>query len=308
MTGLNHLHIGLFIPSRSRDYDTVESALWIRALQMVEPLEALGYEVSVNNPFRRYDVAIYHRGMRRNAVRIIKFLKHTAKRVYWDTCVDYFDPHEACDAEQVECARKIAQLVEGICVPTNGIAESARRFNDNVFVMPDPVCLDYFSPIKTRIEWDSPVFGWSGVSHKACFLNPYAQFLGGRTLIISEKPPDLPFDYQFSRWRYGSFCEDLLKCDIAFLPRRLDSTYTANNSSFKALVFAVLGIPIIANALPSYRELAQHFDAIAFLEDFDDDPQRAMESLRGKDCSPERVRQAYDRTYWAHQLAGWLHG
>ena len=42
------MRIGLFLPTFRSDYDRVQSAIWIRALQMVAPLRALGHEVSVD--------------------------------------------------------------------------------------------------------------------------------------------------------------------------------------------------------------------------------------------------------------------
>lgn len=302
------MRIGLFVPTLRRDYDRVQSAIWIRALQMVEPLRALGHDVSVNNPFRRYDVAIYHRGMLRRSVAFVRFLRRIAGRVYWDTCVDYFEPHEAADREHVDSARAIARIADGVCVPTVGIAESARLFSDNVFIMPDPVDLQHFAQLKSNVDWDNPVFGWSGVAVKAAPLDAYAALLDGRTRIIAEMPPALSFRYEFERWHHQSFPAALRRCDVAFLPRTLESTYTINNSSFKALVFAVLGIPIIANRLPSYQVMAQDYDGIAFLEDFAGDPNAALAALRRRSLDPVRVRQAYDRFVWAERLAGWCRG
>lgn len=299
------LRLGLFIPALRRDYDRVQSALWIRALQMLEPLRAAGCEVHLNNPLRRYDVAVYHRGMRRGAVRTVRLLRRIAGRVVWDTCVDYFDRHEAADAEQVACAREIAGLAHGLCVTTEGIAESARRFNANVFVMPDPVDMEHFAG-RAEPNLDAPLFGWSGVAHKASFLAPYGEFLDGRLLVVSEAPPALPFRYTFARWRHATFPAELLRCDAAFLPRTLESTYTRNNSSFKALAFAVLGIPVIANRLPSYELMARDFAAISFLEDHGDDPAAALAALRGLSADPTAVRAAYDVHLWARRLRGWL--
>jgi hypothetical protein len=302
------MRIGLFIPSWRRDYDRVQSAIWIRALQMVEPLRALGHDVSVNNPLRRYDAAIYHRGMLRKSVKIVRALRYIADRVYWDTCVDYFDHHEAADDEHVDSSRAIAGLVDGVCVPTEGIAASARRYNDNVFLMPDPVDLQHFSAIKSRTNWDNPVFGWSGVAAKAAPMEAYADLLAGRTRIIAEKPPALSFDYEFERWSHAGFPDALRRCDVAFLPRTVESTYTLNNSSFKALVFAILGMPIIANRLPSYQVMSEHYDGIVFLEDFDGDAGAALEAVKNRDLDPTRVRQAYDRCGWAGRLTDWVRG
>jgi hypothetical protein len=300
--------LGIFVPTPYKSYDHVQSAIWIRALQMLEPLRDLGWSVSVNNPFRRYDVAIYHRGMQIRSVYFMRFLRTIADKIYWDTCVDYFDEHQASNAHQVECARAIAQIADGVCVPTEGIALSAQRFNKNVFVMPDPIDLSHFQGLKKEPNLYSPVIGWSGVAKKAEFLRPYAKFLDGRAILISETPPDLPFKYEFRRWRYGTFPDDLLSCDVAFLPRVLDSTYTANNSSFKALVFATLGIPIIASSLPSYLELASDFEAIAFLESFTDSPECALDFLRQKSADPQNARKAYDRHLWAEHLSRWFDG
>lgn len=300
--------LGVFVPTPYRGYDRVQSATWIRALQMLEPMREQGWSVSVNNPFRRYDVAIYHRGMQTRSLYFMRFLRTIADKVYWDTCVDYFDEHEASNALQVQCARAIAKIADGVCVPTDGIARSAERFNRNIFVMPDPVDLSHFHGRKKQPNLNSPIIGWSGVAKKAGFLKPYADFLDGRSLIISESPPDLPFKYEFRRWRYNSFPDDLLSCDLAFLPRTLESSYTANNSSFKALVFAILGIPIVASSLPSYLKLAQDFEAIAFLEDWGDSPERAVDFLRQKSADPQEVRKFYNRYLWASHLSRWFDG
>ncbi|MDX9861421.1 MAG: hypothetical protein RBS99_10930 [Rhodospirillales bacterium] len=299
------MRIGLFLPTLRRDYDRVQSAIWIRALQMVEPLRELGHDVSVNNPLRRYDVAIYHRGMKRRSVSVVRLLRRIAKRVYWDTCVDYFERHEAADQEQVDSSRTIAGLVDGICVPTAGIADSAQRYSDNVFVMPDPVNLQHFAAVRSSINWDGPVFGWSGVACKATSLDGYAAFLDGRSRIIAETAPVLSFRYDFERWRHAEFPAALRRCDVAFLPRLLGSTYTVNNSSFKALAFAVLGLPIIATRLPSYAVMAEDYDGIVFLEDFGDDPAAAFDAVRRRNLDPTRVRRAYDRFVWAERLADW---
>jgi hypothetical protein len=302
------MRIGLFVPTFRRNYDRMQSAIWIRALQMAEPLRALGHDVSVNNPFRRYDVAIYHRGMRRRSVSIVRFLRRIARRVYWDTCVDYFERHDAADDEQVTSARAIAGIADGICVPTAGIADSARRFNGNVFVMPDPIDLQHFATVKTGIEWERPIFGWSGVACKAWCLNAHAAFLDGRTRVIAEMPPNLDFSYVFERWRHAGFPTALRRCDVGFLPRTLTSPYEINNSAFKALVFAALGLPIIANRLPSYQVMAAHYDGIVFLEDFAEDPHEALAAVRERNLDPTRVRQAYDRFLWASHLAEWCRG
>ena len=300
------MRLGIFIPTPFRSYDRVQSAIWIRALQLIPCLKARGVDVSVNNPFRRYDVAIYHRGMLHNSLRFIKFLRLISKRVYWDTCVDYFVTHGASSPRQVHASRGIASIVDGICVPTEGIANSGRQFCDNIFVMPDTLDLDHFREYKKNVNFDAPIFSWSGVSVKASFLGRYSEFLDDRMVIISEKPPRLPFRYRFVPWMYETFPSALIEADVAFLPRTLDSSYNINNSSFKALVYAVSGLPVISNRLPSYELLAKDYSGMSFLEDFDESPQAALEALRFKTFDCTKVRKAYDRSLWAERLINWV--
>ena len=300
------MRLGIFIPTPFRSYDRVQSAIWIRALQLIPCFKALGVDVSVNNPFRRYDVAIYHRGMLHNSLRFIKFLRVISKRVYWDTCVDYFETHKASTPLQVHASRGIASIVDGICVPTEGIANSAKQFCENVFVMPDPLDLLHFRGHKKDVNLDAPVFSWSGVSVKASFLGRYSEFLDDRMVIISEKPPRLPFRYRFVPWMYATFPSALIEVDVAFLPRKLDSTYDINNSSFKALVYAALGVPVISNGLTSYELLAIDYSGKSFLGEFDDTHQAAFDDLRFKTFDCTKVREEYDRSLWAERLINWV--
>ena len=66
--------LGLFLPTFHRSYNKVQSAVWIRALQMVKPLQALGWDVSINNPFKHYDVSIF-RGMRFKSLSLLPSLR-----------------------------------------------------------------------------------------------------------------------------------------------------------------------------------------------------------------------------------------
>ena len=134
---------------------------------------------------------------------------------------------------------------------------------------------------------------FDGLSFTYEILDRYAQFLDGRCLIISNDKPNLTFNYTFKKWTYEDFVDSLLLCDVGFLPRTLESSYTINNSSFKALVFAVLGLPIIANQLPSYQELSNSYHSISFLENHNYCPVSALSSLKSMSNSVSVVRQSY---------------
>ena len=50
--------------------------------------------------------------------------------------MDYFYEHEAANRYQV-FVPAYAQSVDGVCVPTQGVASSASTFNSNIHIMPD---------------------------------------------------------------------------------------------------------------------------------------------------------------------------
>jgi hypothetical protein len=276
--------LGLFVPTFQTDYDKVSASIWIRVYQMVKHYEALGVKVYINNPFIIYDVCIYYRLSSRLSINIIKYLKLISKKVYWDTCVNYYDLHSNTTLKQVEATKKISSLVDGIITSTDEIANKAIIYNDNVFVMDDPIDFEHFKFKKYNIDFDNPIFGWSGLSDKAIFINKYKEYINSM-LIISEKKPLLDMEYIFYKWKYQSFPFLLTKVDIAFLPREYkNNPYNMGHSSFKALVFASQGIPIIANKLPSYEKMVKYYNGIVFLEDYTS-LEEAINHLKTKDLS-----------------------
>jgi hypothetical protein len=218
-------------------------------------------------------------------------LKRISKKVYWDTCVNYYDLHSHTTQEQVEITKEISSLVDGVITSTEEIAKKAILYNENVFTMEDPINIEHFK-YKSSINFTHPTFGWSGISTKAISLNKYKEKID-KLMIISEKKPKLDLKYQFYRWHYKSFPFLLSQVDIALLPREYHGDpYNLGHSSFKALVFAIQGIPIIANKLPSYEKLAQFYDGIVFLEDYDCF-ESSLEALKERELDVEHLYRYY---------------
>ena len=262
------MKIGLFVPTHRRNYNKVSASIWIRVLQMKAYYEMLGMTVSINNPFQKYDIAILYRLPTKNMYRLLQLLKFTSKKTYYDVCVNYFELHEKTNELQVEINNKMAKEVDGIICSTEEISKRALKYNNNVQIIDDPLNFSHFKYIKKNINFDDPVYGWSGISHKAHAIENFRKEINN-LLIISEKKPDINMKFRFVKWRYESFPYLLSKIDIAFLPREnIDNNYNIGHSSFKALVFASEGIPIIANKIPSYEKLALFYDGIVFLEDY----------------------------------------
>lgn len=263
--------LGLFIPTFKRNYNDVSASIWIRCLQMIPYYKNLGYEVHLNNPFIKYDYTIFYRGVDKKAIYIIKYLKLISKKVYWDTCVNYFDKHYANHNWQVSNAKKIAKLVDGIIVPTKILYSISKKYNNNVLQSYDSINLEYFNKKKENLNLKHPLFGWSGVSNKSLFLNKYSKFIDGNILLVTDcniKKQNLDFKYKYIEWNYNTFYDTIMDVDICIAPRNFSNSYDMMHSSFKILVYAICGIPIITNKLPSYVELSDRYDFVFFLEDY----------------------------------------
>lgn len=278
--------LGLFLPEVSSDYNKVSASIWIRALQMVKHYQKSGFDVRINNPFRLYDIAIVYRLATKKNLLLCKALRKTAKKVYFDSVVNYFVEHSGCNTEQVYYQKKIAEVCDGLICSTENIASYAKRFNSNIHIMDDPIDTEYFHLQKSNINYHNPIFGWSGVSSKALFLNKYANIIDNKVVLICDGKihnQKIDFNFTYIPWRYETFSKHLVDCDIAFLPRTyIDDPYNLGHSSFKALVFAITGIPIIANKLPSYEKLASLYESIVFLEENADDIDSCINKLIAK--------------------------
>lgn len=294
--GEKKLRIGLFFTNTNRDYNKSAASTWIRIWQMIEPYIKLDAEVSFNNFFKRYDVAIVYRKSKPKYFYILKYLKLISKTVYFDTCINLFEKSSEISDQRLEYAYKIAKAADGIICASNQIARFAAPYAKSVFTMEDPINLEHFSLTKENINFKDPIFGWAGVSKKSKYLNKYASYVNNRIHIISEdiiKNEKLDFTYTYTKWRYESFPQELLKCDLALLPRDLKSSYNQSHSAFKALVYAVLGIPIIADKVPSYIDLAKYYDGIVFLDDFSNNIEKCIIELRTRNLDTTRLRQHY---------------
>jgi hypothetical protein len=306
---MHKFKIGLFFTNIETDYNKAAASTWIRIMQMVEFYEALGIEVSINNYFKRYDAAIIYRKSKKKYYWMLRFAKIISKKVYFDTCINIFELNSEINTTRLKYAHKIAKYADGFICASKQIARLATPHCKSTFPFEDPINLNHFKHVKTSINFENPIFGWSGVSDKAYFLNKYADKINKLIILITQEKilkEGLDFEYNFINWNYYSFPNDLLKCDIALLPRVYNDNYNSGHSSFKALVFAVSGIPIIANKIPSYVDMAKFYNGIVFLEDYDDSIDLCIKELKNRKLDTTSVRQYYSCQNQAGLLINYL--
>lgn len=297
--------LGLFIPTFKRDSNKVSASIWIRVFQMQEIYKNLGVHTSLNNFFKYYDVVIFYRSVEWWTPLFLWCLRLISKKVYFDTCVNYLDAEGPVTKKNVSHMKKILSLVDGVVTSSEYISNRYKKEGVKTFCMHDPINIDVFSQQKGEIDWENPLFVWSGVSVKFESVLEYAGFLKDRLLVISDREVNYPTRYTFMNWDFSSFPQDVLKGDIAFLPRDYKNAYDKGHSSFKALVFAVQGIPIIANKLDSYERLAKYYDGIVFLEDYQNIDE-AIDELQTRSRSTKLVRQEYSRLEQGRRLLEYL--
>ena len=145
--------------------------------------------------------------------------------------------------------------------------------------------------------------------HKAIYLNQFSNVINNTIILITKNyinNIELNFKYKFEDWDYYCFPEALRKCDIGFLPRHIDEAYNSGHSSHKALVFASLGIPVIANKIPSYVKLAKYFNGIVFLEDHDNSVVECIKTLKGRDFNTDKLKEYYSCENQAMRMLDYL--
>lgn len=287
------MRIGLFIPIKKYDdYNKVMASVWIRVLQMKKYYEKLGNEVFINNYKENYDVAVFYRLMNFSFALKFIFIKFKTKKIYFDICTNLFESHEKNNFLEIFLNRLVARMCNGVICSTDSLVEVAKKYSKSSIAIYDSLEPKYLS-VKKEIDLNNPIFGWSGVSSKASFLSKYKKFLNNKIIIIADKKIDLGFDYDFYNWKYETFDENLGKSDVGFLPREFNNKYDLHHSSFKALVFALKEIPIIANKLPSYERLSKFYDGIIFLEDYDNSFEKCLLELKNRNFSSSKAWEEY---------------
>jgi len=297
------MKLGLFIQTLRKDYNKVLASNWIRCLQMITYYRKMGVDVHLNNPFIKYDISIYYRGLSKESYYFINYLKTISEKVYWDTVVNYYVDHPFCNSEQKYYARKISETVDGVIVSSGYLQQYAKKYN-NTYYMPDPINFSHFRYFKNRINYIDPVFGWSGQSNKMNELIAYQNILK-KIIVISNKHSLEKPNFIYYKWRYETFPYLITLCDIGLFPRNTNNIYNLGHSSFKILVYAVQGIPIIANKIPSYLEVYNLYDSICFIEDIQTLGE-AINFLKKQSRNIEGLKNTFSCEVCAEKLINYL--
>ncbi len=134
------------------------------------------------------------------------------------------------------------------------LCQYARLFNSSVILIPTVVDTnDGHHKIKNQLEGDRVVVGWTGTHTTLHNLEEMEHLIPELKkeidfdfFIISNKPPDWPFDFIFKKWEEETEVEDLVKIHIGIMPLK-KGPWFEGKCGFKLIQYHACGIPAVAS-------------------------------------------------------------
>lgn len=179
----------------------------------------------------------------------------------WSIDPSNYAAHLAHDASTLDAIEQAIAISHMVTVSTEPLAEVARKFHDNVVVLPnhiEPALLEMQRPRRERVT-----VGYAGGDSHVRDLGMVASEL---TRFFSRNPHvdfhTIGTDYRgvlglpgrFTLWSADIFdYYRTIDFDIGIAPL-VSSVFNESKSHIKALEYAALGIPTVASDEPPYRD------------------------------------------------------
>lgn len=165
----------------------------------------------------------------------------------------------------------ICRLSTSVTVGNSYLAEYARKYNDNVYVVPTSIDTNkYQARPKSSEKKERVIIGWTGSSTSQYHLEEFepvlAQLIDKRgqdveIRVISNREPDfkeLPdSSYSWREWSAQTEVDEISEIDIGIMPTP-DDDWARGKCALKALQYMSLGIPAICTDMGANRDVVSH--------------------------------------------------
>src|SRR6266550_1015595 len=254
-----------------------------RVRQFIEPLRALGIEISENYPFinKYYTKRLAPLGMlarlpgvmasRSGAVtwfeRELVPGRITLER--WAGTRRLLDIDDALWLNAPHFSEGLARLCDGVIAGNEFIAANYKQCGARVWTVPTSLDTAHWRPAHSG-QHENWTIGWTGTSSNLKFLylieEPLADFLSqhreARLLIVCDKQPSLrklpANSWRFVRWSPVNEVALVQSMDVGLMPLP-DTEWTRGKCALKMIMYMAVGIPAIVSPVGVAKEiLDQH--------------------------------------------------
>jgi hypothetical protein len=279
---------GIRVGFRPCSYEPKVFSPRIRALLPAQYLSKTGVQATVIPPGGEgeYDCAVFQKAYAKRDLALAEALKARGARLIFDLCDNHFynPTGDPAVAEKVDRLKRMLDLVDAVTVSSPEIAKLIT--SKPTFQCDDALELLPFTQLAERLGWPTrrlrrrlnrPVrlvwHGQSGTEHLNSGVAPVGLLLPELEELHRRLPLSLTivsnsakafrrhiagarFHTRFVTWRAQTFAPVFAQHDICILPIEKNE-FTICKTNNRAMTSLLLGVPVVAEEIPSYREFAQ---------------------------------------------------
>lgn len=277
---------GARVGFRPCSYDPKVFSPRIRAVLPAKYLANAGVDAHVvpESGEGRFDCVVFQKAYAKADLQLAETLKAQGARLLFDLCDNHFwnptnDPEVA---ERVARLERMIELVDAVTVSSTEIAKlittkPTYQTDDALELLPFTKTAEWLGQTvrrlrhrrrnhRVRLVWH----GQSGTEHIGSGLTPVGKLIPELERLHAAIPLSLTilsnsakayrnhiaparFPTRFVKWRAPTFTTLFAQHDICILPIE-HNAFTVCKTNNRAMTSLLLGVPVIADEIPSYRE------------------------------------------------------
>ena len=272
----------------------------------------------------RFDVIFIHReALPIGTAFVEKAFSLLGKRIVFDFDDAIFLPNTSRTNNYIECFKNPGKIAEIIALSGRVIAgneylrEYARKFSNNVIVIPTPIDTDRYTPSGRLPEPGGDItIGWVGSFTTGAYLDSLrpvmerlkARYPGLKFKFVGNwsRPGTRQEGAEYKEWRLDDEPADIRSFDIGIMPMP-DDMWTRGKCGFKIILYMACGIPVVSSPVGVNRDIIE--DGVnGFLADSSDEWFEKLSILIADPDLRRRVgasgRQTVEKRYSVSRTAG----